>query len=279
MGCAGMKLQLLSDLHLEVDPHFVPQAAPGADLLILAGDIGARPNAPLSRHGRNDWCLSRFSPKLGNWPVPVVYLPGNHEFDGQDFDECYGALREQAESLGMVWLEKETRVLGDVRLLGTTLWTDFDALCQWPESAPGIMTHRLQMRQKASHAADFYLRKVGTTRHGQPFDAAGVRDEALVCQNWLRAQLEQPFGGKTVVVTHFAPSLKSADPRYGVTPGTAGFCNALDPLVAQADVWLHGHLHCPSRYTVQRCRVFANPLGYAKSGEQVGFESQLLIQP
>ena len=36
-----MKLQLLSDLHLEVHPNFVPQAAPDADVLVLAGDIGS----------------------------------------------------------------------------------------------------------------------------------------------------------------------------------------------------------------------------------------------
>ena len=36
-----MKLQLLSDLHLEVDPSFTPQVAPQAQLLVLAGDIGA----------------------------------------------------------------------------------------------------------------------------------------------------------------------------------------------------------------------------------------------
>ena len=34
-----MKIQLLSDLHLEVHPHFVPQPTPGADVLVLAGDI------------------------------------------------------------------------------------------------------------------------------------------------------------------------------------------------------------------------------------------------
>ena len=29
-----MKIQLLSDLHLEVHPHFVPTPAPGADVLL-----------------------------------------------------------------------------------------------------------------------------------------------------------------------------------------------------------------------------------------------------
>lgn len=36
-----MKIQLLSDLHLESDPDFQARPAPGADLLVLAGDIGS----------------------------------------------------------------------------------------------------------------------------------------------------------------------------------------------------------------------------------------------
>ena len=92
--------------------------------------------------------------------------------------------------------------------------------------------------------------------------------------------MEEPFDGPTVVVSHFAPSLRSSDPRYGLVPGTAGFCNALDELLPQAHVWLHGHLHAPCNYLVQgqhadgvpwQCRVVANPLGYARKGEQAQF--------
>jgi predicted phosphodiesterase len=36
-----MNIQLLSDLHLKVHPHFKPEPAPGADVLVLAGDIGS----------------------------------------------------------------------------------------------------------------------------------------------------------------------------------------------------------------------------------------------
>jgi hypothetical protein len=67
--------------------------------------------------------------------------------------------------------------------------------------------------------------------------------------------LAKPFDGGTVVITHFAPSLKSADPRYGPTPGTAGFCNNLDHLLPQAQLWLHGHLHAPSDYLAAGCHV------------------------
>jgi hypothetical protein len=105
-----------------------------------------------------------------------------------------------------------------------------------------------------------------------------VRAQALVCQDWLRDALAVPFDGPTVVVTHFAPSLRSADPRYGLVPGTAGFCNALDDWLPQAQLWLHGHLHAPSDYRHNGCRVVANPLGYARKNEQVTFQPDMLIE-
>ena len=111
--------------------------------------------------------------------------------------------------------------------------------------------------------------------------AEAVRELGLQNQAWLRQALAQPAdektAQKTVVVTHFAPSLLSADPRYGISPGTAGFCNALDDLLPSAQLWLHGHLHCPSDYWVGDCRVVANPLGYARKNEQAGFKPQSCI--
>ncbi len=275
-----MNIQLLSDLHLETHPNWVATPAPGADLLVLAGDIGSyQLNSGLTD---NDFGLERFSPHHG-WPTPVLFVPGNHEYDALDFDETHVRLRETCERLGITWLEREivtyTQLGGQtlshpVRFVGTTLWTDFDALFPVGESqSPSVnqLTQQLKARDKAFRAANFYLKKTAGTRHGAPLLAAEVRDQALVCQDWLTQALAQPFDGITVVVTHFAPSLLSADPRYGMTPGTAGFCNNLDHLLSQARLWLHGHLHAPSDYVKNGCRVVANPLGYARKNEQTAF--------
>lgn len=279
-----MKIQLLSDLHLEVHPHWVATPAPGADLLVLAGDVGSYQAGSLLTD--TDFGLGRFSPQNG-WPTPVLFVPGNHEYDTMDFDEAHVRLRETCERLGITWLERETLTWPHphgkpVRFVGTTLWTDFDALgpTQAASHAPssGQLQQQLKARDKASRAANYYLKKTATTRHGQPMLAEAVREQALLCQDWLTRALAEPFDGDTVVVTHFAPSLMSADPRYGLTPGTAGFCNALDHLLPQAKLWLHGHLHAPSHYVKDGCRVIANPLGYARKNEQLAFQVAACIE-
>ncbi|MFM2035120.1 MAG: hypothetical protein RL459_385, partial [Pseudomonadota bacterium] len=221
-----MNIQLLSDLHLEVHPHFVPQPATGADVLVLAGDIGSYQQGSLLADA--DFGLARFSP-LGAWPTPVLMVPGNHEYDGQDFDAAHERLQEVCARLGITWLEREEVVLqdaaGDVRFVGTTLWSDFDALGPRACDTAATLGQQLKARDKAFRAANYYLRKTLTTRAGEPWLAQGVREQALACQDWLREALGKPFVGRTVAVTHFAPSLQSADPRNGRTPGTAGFCN------------------------------------------------------
>jgi hypothetical protein len=258
-----MKLQLLSDLHLETEV-FAPEPAPGAELLVLAGDIDAGWDG-----------LARFA----GWPVPVLVVAGNHEFDGRELRTAWPALRARCDALGLRLLECEACTLTGadgrrVRFLGTVRWTDFELF-----GPPGHKEF-----ERARRAAGYFQRVMAATRDGQPFDADAVRDEALACRDWLRGALAEPAGADAcVVITHFGPSLRSADPRYGRQPGTASFCNADDALLPLADLWLHGHLHCRHDYRVPRpdgraMRVVCQARGLAGKGEDQGFDPFKLIE-
>lgn len=257
-----MKLQLLSDLHLETE-DFEPEPAPGAELLVLAGDIDA------------GW--SGFA-RFAGWPVPVIVVAGNHEFDGRELDAAWPALRDTCARHGLRLLQREAALFTGadgrrVRVVGCTRWSDFDLF--------GVAE-----RERAQRAAAYFMRLMAATRGGQPFDAAAVRDEGLACRAWLERELALPPAGRwdaTVVVTHFAPSLRSADPRYGRQPGTASFCNADDDLIARADLWLHGHLHCRHDYGVARAgrapaRVVCQARGLVSKGEAEGLDPLRLIE-
>ncbi|MEY4413251.1 MAG: hypothetical protein RIQ53_544 [Pseudomonadota bacterium] len=263
-----MHLQLLSDLHLETE-DFDPRPAPGADLLVLAGDIDTTWSA-----------LERFA----GWPVPVLMVAGNHEFDGRELDEAWPALREHAERCGIRLLEREACVLADrdgrhVRFLGTVRWSDFDGLGE-------------AQRPRAMRAASYFQRLMRATVGGQPLDAERLREQALACRDWLADELARtpealPAGQRwdaTVVITHFAPSLRSGDRRFGQQPGTASFCNADDALIPLADLWLHGHVHCRHDYAVERgegrapARVISQARGLARKGEADGHDPLRLIE-
>lgn len=248
-----LAIQLMSDLHLEVE-DFHPEPLPGADLLVLAGDIDAR------------WVGFEY---FRRWPVPVLVVAGNHEFDHRDHELAWPMLRARCDQLGLQLLDKQTLVLPafpQVRFVGCTRWCDFDLLGEG-------------LRDKAMRAASFYIKAARMTLGGAPVDALMLRELARVDRAWLQAELQRPHPyARTVVITHFAPSAGSADPRYGLQPGTAGFCNRDDDLLPHADLWLHGHLHCPSDYLRGHCRVVANPRGYVHKQETGGYAPDKLIR-
>ena len=257
-----MKLQILSDLHLESET-FDPEPAAGAELLVLAGDIDTRWTA-----------LERFR----GWPVPMLMVAGNHEFDGRDLHQAWEPLREACDRAGIRLLQREEAVMSDaagrsVRFLGATRWSDF-----------GLFGDR--GRLKAERAAAYYLKKMGATLQGQPLDPQALRTEGQACRAWLERALTQPqarSANATVVITHFAPSLRSADPRYGRQPGTASFCNADDDLLPRADLWIHGHLHCRHDYAVDRpgrapARVVCQARGLVNKGEAAGYDPGRLFE-
>lgn len=264
-----MKLQLLSDLHFEQTPApnralFTP--APEADLLILAGDI--------DRHWSG---LQHFSPRHG-WPVPVVLIAGNHEFDQRELPQAWDDLRRFCDQLHIDLIECESRLLHDsrhtgrrIRLLGTIRWADYDL-------------YGAGKREKAFKAANWYLQQAGTRQFGQAFDAAAMRGCALNTREWLDRELSchaSPGPARwdtTVVVTHFGPSRRSVDPRYGDQPGSAGFCNADEDLVVKADLWLHGHVHCRHDYWVGQTRVVANPRGHEVKNEPAGWQAHCVVE-
>jgi predicted phosphodiesterase len=258
-----MRLQLLSDLHLETE-SYEPQPAPGAELLVLAGDVDST------------W---REFARFKDWPVPVIVVAGNHEFDRRELDDARAALRVHCEGLGLTLLERERVVLTDasgrrIRIVGTTRWSDFDL-------------HGHEERERAMRAATYFVDVMRSTLHGQPFDAHAVRDEALACRAWLATELMSASGDDlhwdaTVVITHYGPSARSADGRYGRQPGTASFCNADDDLLPFADLWLHGHLHCRHDYQVAHARgatrVVCNARGHSRKGEANHYDGKLCLQ-
>jgi len=122
----------------------------------------------------------------------------NHEYDAIDLDAGHAALRQTCERLGIRWLERECAVIDGIRFVGTTLWSDYDALVDHANArGTDPLTHRLRQREKAYRAANFYLRKMDGRRLGRLFDAEAMRDLGLACQDWLRGALQQPFDGIT----------------------------------------------------------------------------------
>ena len=234
-----MKIQLASDLHLEtLAPEYGPenliQAAPEAEMLVLAGDIHVG---------------TRAIERLKRWPVPVLYVAGNHEFYGHAWESTRRALRRACVGTRVQFLDNDRLDIAGVRFLGCTLWTDF----------------RLEgVAQQVSMA---FVQRALNDYHLICTDTGLVTPEQTLqdherSRHWLARELDQAHAGKTVVVTHHGPHPLSVHPRYLGNPLNGGFVSDMTPLLDKADLWLHGHVHDSFDYSVGPCRVVANPAGY-----------------
>lgn len=255
-----MKLHILSDLHLGVAGMEHP--ATDADLVILAGDI-ARPAAACA------WAQG--------FGKPVLYVPGNHEFYGSSLPETVALMRELcAGSAGSAVriLDNDSVVIGGVRFIGSTLWSDFriagegqvrdDAMAKAQQFAYDFQ----RVRTRAGDDAPIFT----------PSDSAALFDANV---RWLGEQLRQPFDGTTVVITHHAPTPHSIHPRFAGSPLNGIFVSDAQALVAAsgAQLWIHGHTHDSFDYRVGGTRVLCNPRGYCKEGvnENPLFDPQLVV--
>jgi hypothetical protein len=254
-----MKIQLASDLHLEFlkrrfagERLIVP--APEADLLVLAGDIHTGTQAVAA---------------FADWPVPILYLAGNHEFYGKDWAQTRADIRSACVGTHITFLDNDAIELKGVRFLGCTLWTDFHL--------PGF-TRFENMCAVQQGLNDYH---VIHTQHG-PLRAEDTLRDHENSRRWLESELAKPYAGKTVVITHHGPHLNSIHPRHAGSQINAGFVSDLTSLLQQADFWLHGHVHDRFDYCVGRCRVVANPTGYvvnvnwARTPDEFEFENSLL---
>ena len=249
-----MRIQLASDLHLELLGQWPDEClvtpAPDADVLVLAGDIH-----------RGTRAIERFA----DWPVPVLYLAGNHEFYDCPWETLRDDLRRAAQGTAVRFLDDDAVVLGGVRFLGSTLWTDY--------RLPGLPL------EEAMAAAEKFLldhRRIPTA--SGPFRAHQALDEHLRSRAWLAHELAAGPAVPTVVLTHHAPHPGSVHERFAGSIINGAFISDLTDLVEQADLWLHGHAHDSFDYRVGRCRVVCNPRGYAQNRKEVGAIGELVFE-
>jgi predicted phosphodiesterase len=246
-----VKLHILNDLHTEFE-DFAPPLT-DADVVILAGDIGVGPEGLY-------WAERRFPDRH------VIYVPGNHEFYRHDI-ALVAELKACAPQHIHV-LDDDAVVVGGVRFLGSILWTDFALF--------GEAQRSLAMQVARRRVTDFSLIRY----HGRCFapEDAGARHAAS--RDWLAARLAETCDGRTVVVTHHAPSARSVHPRYAENPLSPAFASNLEALMdgRHAALWVHGHMHESFDYAVHGTRIVCNPRGYAPQALNPDFRPGWVVE-
>jgi predicted phosphodiesterase len=255
-GMRAMKLNILSDLHLGQGVLEPPRT--DADVVVLAGDID-RPAQALA------WA--------SNLGKPVLYVPGNHEFYGGSIAGTKAQLKQLCAGSPVRLLDDDEAIIGDVRFLGSTLWTDF-RLFGGEGSTAAVREALAFMRDYSRIYLDERLEQLFT-----PFDSAMLFQQHAA---WLTRKLAEPHPGPTVVITHHAPSARSIHPRFKGSMLNASFASNAEGLAGgdRVQLWVHGHTHDSFDYQLNGTRVVCNPRGYAKGGviENLHFDPNFIVE-
>jgi len=248
-----MKLYILSDIHLEFST-FEPFTT-DADVVVLAGDIGKKSNGII-------WAREKFPDK------EIIYVPGNHEFYGAQREDTLALMRFAAEQCKVHLLDNDEVVINGVRFLGSTLWTDF---LLFGESKKNEV-----MMDGQNCLNDFRLIHEGTMLF-TPLLSTQLHEQSLA---WLTKELNTPFNGKTVVVTHHLPSALSVVERFKDSSLSACFASNLDHLFGKMNIWIHGHTHDNLDYVANGTHVVCNPRGYVtyRGAENFHFNPKLVVE-
>jgi Icc-related predicted phosphoesterase len=236
-----MKLQIVSDLHLEF--YDMPLSvlnrldfAPDLDFLALPGDIVV----PCRQNGKIVQQVLAF---LSTKARHVIYTTGNHEY--------YGGTREQAEVIlksymprNFVWLQNSDVTLDGVHFFGGTMWFPDQPLNQLYEST----------------MSDFVVIK--DFRKWVYAENTAFREAAM--------RLVTP---QTVVLSHHLPHPRSTPQQFLGNSLNRFFLSDETSLieVKQPRYWFHGHTHSDCNYLLGETEVICRPYGYPNERAAHGY--------
>ncbi len=253
-------IALHSDLHMERQKKPQGWLSTIPDVLILAGDILRIDNV-----SELLFELSDTYPKLH-----IIFVPGNHEYYGiQNMLQSEKQLRKTLDGHTRIhFLQCDAVEVDGVRFIGCTGWSQMLALGQEKQKqAKKIVEQSIN---------DFYQIGMG----GATFTPGDCIQLGNQHYDWLEKELSAATTARsTVVITHFAPSLKVANPLFPLSEITAYFCASFDALMMkhQPAIWAFGHTHANFDIELDATRVVSNQHGYGRECQN-SYDANMIIE-
>jgi predicted phosphodiesterase len=249
-----MKIRLLSDLHTEFRLPYKTHAMSeyhGEDVLVLAGDIASGSTNTLD-------VIKHF---LACGFPQIVFVPGNHEYYGGNFDDFNTKMSSKCAAYDNVhYLNPGTVTIKGVKFVGSTLWTNF---------------------AENPFSQSVAKRSINDFRQIRGFDVNRCAKTYYEHLDYIKDQYESRDGHKVVVVTHFLPARECIAPRFrGPDLLNDYFANDLGEYISNLSdtTWLFGHTHDATDIVIGDTRVVANPHGYYTAvSDGVGFDPHKII--
>ena len=253
-----MRIQIFSDLHTDISPIKTITVAEDIDAVVVAGDTSEGALHAFER-------LRQIVPLR----LPIVMVLGNHEYYRRYLREEMKEAQSLAPRFNILLLENREIVLGGVRFVGATLWTDYRIFGD---------NRRISVMQTCASAMNDHRRinlQKKPWRRFRPQEAELLHHRSRL---FIEQTLKSPFAGPTIVLTHHAVHRNSVDPAYRDNWLTAAYASDMSELIEayQPTLWIHGHVHKSFDYSIGQTRIVCNPHGYGS--ENPAFDGGLIIE-
>ena len=278
-----MYIKSISDIHLEHGrPFNIPPAPQDSQtILIMPGD--------LTKGSVFVDYIETVIKETENRYHSYIFIPGNHEFYGNDFNEMVNHFNEAKETIRQKYSNvymstsfDQVEIQGTVYMFGT-MWTDGGKTLKDRILLGPFMNDFRVIKDK------FHVSKNFTTERM-------YREFLKFIDNLGCALTEVPEYKKVVLITHHMPDYQCIDPMFKDSNINGGFAVDLNDyipssLLSKISVMVFGHTHCPvvKRITLAKSQhevqVICNPRGYPmvhrstgeKYFESRGFDPELLF--
>jgi Icc-related predicted phosphoesterase len=268
-----MRAWIISDIHLKQRHALDLWKAfpiPQADIAIIAGDVCNGFASGIH------WIANVIAPAM-----PVYFVLGNHDCYGTSVGRAIEEVRFLSRYSDITLLENDVVELGRVRLIGATLWTDFEL----PVSGVYEQMSPQEKREAVYHVLPRELMdfmEINRSDERKEGETGFITIQEMIARHhesraFIDHALAKPFDGKSVVITHHAPLGQSINPKYEGDIANTGFASDLSMLIESRapDIWIHGHVHHFLDYRFDKTRVICNPKGVF--GEQSNFQWDFVI--
>lgn len=257
-----MKVNLISDLHIDKGVYG-DSFCIDCDLIIIAGDVA-------SASKENLW--KEFLKELPK-SIPIIILLGNHEYVNYAYNLTKRKIIEFCATYEKIKVvDNETIIIEDTRFICSTLWSDFLGNGQ-----DYYQENKNMMEKFFPLEYNYFLNE--ETNEKQKVDLDWIEQRCVDAKMFIEGEVETPFFGNTVVVTHFAPFVESRENAYKNSNFSSYWVNSLEYLQKnKIDYWFHGHIHESKDYVTESgIRVVANPRGNMKKTVNKTFNPLLIL--
>jgi Icc-related predicted phosphoesterase len=180
----------------------------------------------------------------------VLFVEGNHENYEWNMSNEYNYSKI---AKNFIHLNNEAFEIENIVIYGGTLWCNLNELSS---------LDKFNISQMIS---DFRIININDT------DKMSIEYMTNLYNKFIEGLIETQLkvdneNKQLIILSHFAPSIKSVTPGYENSALNPYFCNNLDDLIKSSNIHtlVHGHVHSSHDYMINNTKILCNPRGYPR---------------